>query len=174
MMTLWQDLRFAGRMLKKSPGFTAIALVTLAVGIGANTIMFSVVNTLLFRPLPVKDPDRLVRCEFDKPRPFLYAGYLYLRDNNPVFSDLIAHSYYGGVPDTLVRDGSVMPVAALFVSANYFSRPGGSTPLWADFLAGGGTGRCRAGGCPELPNLAAPRGGARDRGPICACQWYAL
>ncbi|RPJ35795.1 MAG: FtsX-like permease family protein, partial [Planctomycetaceae bacterium] len=124
MGTLWQDIRYGFRMLCKKPGFTAIALVTLAIGIGANTTMFSVVNTLLFRPLPVKDPDRLVRCEFDKLRPVLYAGYLYLRDNNPVFSDLIANSYYGGVPDTLVRDGSVMPVAALFVSANYFSALG--------------------------------------------------
>lgn len=125
---MWQDIRYGFRMLRKKPGFTAIALITLAVGIGANTIMFSVVNTLLFRPLPIKEPDRLVRCEFDKLRPFLYAGYLYLRDNNPVFSDLIANSCYGGVPDTLVRDGSVMPVAALFVSANYF-RALGVAPL---------------------------------------------
>ena len=124
MGTLGQDIRYGFRMLRKKPGFTAIALITLAVGIGANTIMFSVVNTLLFRPLPVKDPDRLVRCEFDKLNIVPYAGYLYLRDNNPVFSDLIANSYYGGVPDTLVRDGSVMPVAALFVSANYFSALG--------------------------------------------------
>ncbi len=124
METLGQDTRYGVRMLRKKPGFTAIALITLAIGIGANTIMFSVVNTLLFRPLPIKDPDRLVRCEFDKLNIVPYAGYLYLRDNNPVFSDLIANSYYGGVPDTLVRDGSVMPVAALFVSANYFSALG--------------------------------------------------
>ncbi len=124
MGTLWQDIRYGFRMLRKKPGFTAIALVTLAIGIGANTIMFSVVNTLLFRPLPVKDPDRLVRCEFDKLRPVFYAGYLYLRDNNPVFSDLIAHSYYGGVPATLVRDAGVMQVAPLFVTANYFSALG--------------------------------------------------
>ncbi len=124
MGTLWQDIRYGFRMLRKKPGFTAIALVTLAVGIGANTIMFSVVNTLLFRPLPVKDPDRLVRCEFDKFGLVLYAGYVDLRDNNPVFSDLIANSYYGGVPATLVRDGSVMRVAPMFVSANYFSALG--------------------------------------------------
>ncbi|MGB2861741.1 MAG: ABC transporter permease [Sedimentisphaerales bacterium] len=121
MGTLWQDIRYGFRMLRKSPGFTAIALITLAIGIGANTIMFSVVNNLLFRPLHVKDPDRLVRCEFDKLNIVPYAGYLYLRDNNPVFSDLIANSYYGGVPATLVRDGSVMPVAPLYVTANYFT-----------------------------------------------------
>jgi len=124
MGTLWQDVRYGFRMLRKNPGFTAIALVTLAIGIGANTIMFSVVNTLLFRPLPIKDPDRLVRCEFDRLNIVPYAGYLYLRDNNPVFSDLIANGYFSGVPDTLVRDGSVMPVAALFVSANYLSALG--------------------------------------------------
>ncbi|HQA91196.1 MAG TPA: hypothetical protein PK316_16175, partial [Sedimentisphaerales bacterium] len=93
MTTLWQDVRFGLRMLAKNRGFTAIALVTLAVGIGANTIMFSVVNTLLLRPLPVREPDRLVRCEFDKLGLVLYQGYRELRDNNPVFSDLIANGY---------------------------------------------------------------------------------
>jgi putative ABC transport system permease protein len=124
MRAIWQDIRYGFRMLRKNPGFTAVALITLAIGIGANTIMFSVVNTLLFRPLNVKDPDRLVRCEFDKLNIVPYAGYLYLRDNNPVFSDLIANSYYAGVPNTLVRDASVMQVAAMFVSANYFSALG--------------------------------------------------
>jgi len=134
MGTLWQDIRFGLRMLAKNRGFTAIALITLAIGIGANTIMFSVVNTLLFRPLPVKEPDRLVRCEVGEARLLPYAGYVDLRDNNPAFSDLIAHSYYGGVPDTLVRDGSVTPVAALFVSANYFTALGAASLYGRTFL----------------------------------------
>jgi predicted permease len=134
MATLWQDTRYGFRMLRKKPGFTAVALITLAVGIGANTIMFSVVNTLLFRPLNVKDPDRLVRCAIGRFSLLPYAGYVDLRDNNPVFSDLIAHSYYGGVPDTLVRDGSVMPVASLFVSANYFTALGAAPIYGRTFL----------------------------------------
>jgi len=110
-------------MLRKKPGFTAIALITLAIGIGANTIMFSVVNVLLFHPLHVQEPDRLVGFNVDVLRRLPYEAYVDMRDNNPVFSDLVAHDW-GPETATLVWGDITKRAHVMYVSSNYFSTLG--------------------------------------------------
>jgi predicted permease len=134
MVTLWQDIRYGLRMLAKNPSFTAIALVTLAIGIGANTIMFSVVNALIFRPTLVREPERLVECQV---RSFMgglhYEAYLAVRENNPVFSDLVAYGYHLNSA-MIVLENMVRRVGYMYVSANYFSTLGVTPVLGRPFL----------------------------------------
>ena len=92
----WQDLRYGARMLVKNSGFSLIAIIMLTAGIGANTAVFSVVNAVLLKPLPVAQPDELVSLytsDFSGPR---YSGssfldYVDLRDRADVLSGLIAY-----------------------------------------------------------------------------------
>src|SRR5262245_8643658 len=95
METLIQDLRYGTRMLLKQPGFTVVAVIALALGIGANTAIFSVVNTILLRPLNYKDSDRLVQIYHNYPKLDLKAsvsgaGYSYYRDNADSFESVCA------------------------------------------------------------------------------------
>src|SRR5262245_38313411 len=100
MRTILQDLRYGARMLMKQPGFTLIAVLTLALGIGANTAIFSLVNTILFRPLPVREPQRLVSVfptilRTHEPQSFSYPNYVDVRDRNDVFTDFAAFTFVG-------------------------------------------------------------------------------
>ena len=93
-MTLLQDLRHGARLLVRAPGFSAIAIAALAIGIGANTAIFSVVNTLLLQPLPYRDADRLaIVWEHNIPRDrknnvVSPANFLHWREMNQGFADL--------------------------------------------------------------------------------------
>src|SRR5271170_6911047 len=112
-------MRYALRMMAKSPSFTVIAILTLALGIGANTAIFTVANALLLRPLPYQDPDQLVRVATERDR----AGYLSLpfftalRDHNRSFSGVAA---YGQESFNLTGRGEPDQIAAERVTWNFF------------------------------------------------------
>ena len=96
--SLAQDLRFGLRKLRKNPDFTAVVVLTLALGIGANTAIFSLMNALMLRALPVRDPGQLVELLHRFPEEpalngFSLDAYQLLRDQNHVFTGLIVTSY---------------------------------------------------------------------------------
>src|SRR6202023_4328673 len=102
METALQDLRYGFRMLTKSPGFTAVAVITLALGIGANTSLFSVINGVLLSPLPFPQPDQLVTLHESKPNfeggSISYPNFRDWQRNNHTFSSVaIARSYAFGL-----------------------------------------------------------------------------
>src|SRR5438045_8369447 len=88
MENLLQDLRYGWRMLVKKPTFTIVAVLTLALGVGANTAIFSIVNAVLLRSLPYPDPDRLVRIFFNEPS----VGLRDVRFSQPELDDLQTRS----------------------------------------------------------------------------------
>jgi hypothetical protein len=91
MRILLQDLRFAVRMLAKNPSFTLIAVLTLALGIGANTVVFSVLNALVLRPLAVERPNELAFLESQNGPSQSFPNYKDLRDRNRTFAGLIGY-----------------------------------------------------------------------------------
>src|SRR4051794_30751662 len=102
MNSLVQDLRYAIRMLRKSPVTTLVAIVSLALGIGANSAIFSLMSALVLRPLPVREPGRLVRIATQRPSDTIADGglslslYQAIRKENSVFEDLFGYTA-GGV-----------------------------------------------------------------------------
>jgi putative ABC transport system permease protein len=137
--TLLQDLRYAVRQLRASPGFTTIAVLTLALGIGANTAMFSVVDGVLLRALPVRDQHRvLVIWREDRQRgfphlPFVHGNLEDVRERTRTLTDVAAFPYWGA-SERVVRlpDGTV-PVAGTPVSGNFF-RVLGARPVLGRLL----------------------------------------
>jgi len=123
--TLIKDLRYGLRRLARSPGFTAIAVLSLALGIGANTAIFSLVNTLALRPLPVDKPDQVVSlanaAEGRMFPTFSYPNYKDFRDRNDVFADLIAYRF---APLSLSYDGVNEKLWGYVVTGNYFETLG--------------------------------------------------
>ena len=125
METLLRDIRYGIRSLLKRPGFAAIAVITLALGIGANTAIFSLVNMVLLRSLPVDHPEQVVavsmRGKGDSFNAFSYPNYIDFRDRNVVLSGLLAYRF---VPMSLSRGGNNERIWGYEVSGNYFDMLG--------------------------------------------------
>ena len=137
MSSLLRDLRYSLRLLRRTPAFSAVAIGVLALGIGANTAVFSLVNTLLLRPR-LGRIDQAVgvfsgdRTKPDSFRDFSYPAYVDLRDRSGVFESLMAHTF----SLVGVRDGdTTRRTFASLVSANYFSTLGVSLAAGRTFTA---------------------------------------
>jgi predicted permease len=136
--TMWQDIRFGLRMLRKNPGFTLVAVMTLALGIGANTTMFSLVNAILFQPLPFPEADRLVRLyriSSASPRDGLSIGVFEdVREQNTVFEHVAA--YYPEWPYNMAKPGEPADLlSGLLVTADFFAALGIQPELGRGFTA---------------------------------------
>jgi putative ABC transport system permease protein len=129
---LIQDLRYGLRMLRKNPGFTAVAVITLALGIGANTAIFSAVNGVLLRPLPFKQPDRLVKVWPGKYQTSVSkAEFVELKSQSQSFDDLAAFSGWGF---TLTGSGEPAKLNGVRTTADFFSLLGANAALGRVFL----------------------------------------
>lgn len=123
---LWQDLRFAARMLVKKPGFTLIVIITLSLGIGANTAIFTLINVVMLKSLPVSHPEELVmltRSSGDSRNPSSINQALWeqIRDRQDIFSGVCA---YGSTSADLSTGGEARPVSVGLVSGGFFSTLG--------------------------------------------------
>jgi putative ABC transport system permease protein len=145
MQSLWQDLRYGARMLLKMPGFTLVAALTIGLGIGANTAVLSIVNSVMIRPLPVSHPEELAlpfwgsRKDPEVWNIFSYPNYVDLRDQNKVFSGLLAwQGISAGISDSAsgsADDGARAEIIwGEAVSGNYFDVLGVKMAMGRAFL----------------------------------------
>ncbi len=138
MDSLWKDLRFASRVLWKSPGFSAVALLALVLGIGANTAIFSVVNAVLLRPMPFVDADRLVSIRESSPQgrkdnvanPQNVADW---QQRNHSFEKIAAYVPFE-LTMSLTGDGTPEEVPGSYVTREFFSTLGVHPAMGRDFL----------------------------------------
>src|SRR5262249_13982865 len=132
----WQDLRYGLRMLLKNPGFTLVAVLTLTLGIGANTAIFSVVNGALIKPLPFAEPDRLVALRETRgdpsDGPLSYPNFADWRAEQSVFERMAV--YRDGVL-TLTGEAQPAVLRAVTASADLFPLLGAKPLLGRMFLA---------------------------------------
>jgi predicted permease len=147
MRSLWEDVAYAFRMFVKSPGFTAVAVLTIALGIGANSTIFSWINSTLLNPIPgMTGSGAVVSLSLggtaSDPRPFSYPDYVDLRDHNKSFSGLIASDLRSL---NLTGNGKPQRVWSALCSANYFDVLGVRPMLGRGFLPAEDT---RAGSAP--------------------------
>src|SRR5580704_15030681 len=135
--TLWQDLRYAARVLLKSPGFTLVVVLSLALGIGANTAIFSIVNAYVLRPMPVENPDRLVAIYFTAPQlgkelqGLSYPDLLDYRKQNTGLADIMGST---GLPLSMTDGAEPELIWGEIVTGNYFSGLGVHTVVGRGFL----------------------------------------
>ena len=137
MSTFLADIRFAARFLLKNPGFTAVAVVTLALGIGANTAVFSLLNAVLLRPLPFSQPERLAviwEHRFDSERPTNVvspANFLRWQERSRAFSGMAA---IAGAQANLTGEGEPEDLAGQNVNVNIFPLLGTRAALGRTFV----------------------------------------
>jgi putative ABC transport system permease protein len=135
---LWQDLRYAARMLRQKPGFTLVAVLTLALGIGANTAIFSIVNAVLLQPLPFLDTERLLWIggwarNADKEQGVTPADFLDYREQSRSFA-ILAASVSDGIPMNLSGDGEPERLKGGMVTFNYLDVFGVKPALGRTFV----------------------------------------
>lgn len=141
LQDLIQDVGYGARMLRRNPGFTAVAVLTLAFGIGANTAIFSVVESVLLRPLPFKDPDRLVILTEYNPGKVDTAGvpypdYVEWKNQSTVFDETAAYYHIEASNDAvLAAPGSAERVQFSIVTNSFFTILGVQPALGRGFLA---------------------------------------
>src|ERR1019366_4446723 len=135
MGSIWQDLWYGARMLRKNPGFTAIAILTLALGIGANTAIFSIVDWVLLRPLAISHPERMtfltIQQKDRNSNGFSFPDFEDVQKQTAgIFSDVAAFDIG---QDGLTADGKTQPMLVGYCSGNFFQMMG-IAPLMGRFI----------------------------------------